>query len=140
VGPFLTGDSTLVIGLAEFGDKNIAERLSHYRKFLYEKGEISGIAKEQARDFKLNEWKRLLKDAGASPVWNSASFILAHAPLRLLTNSKPNDKLRSAFAFCGAPGSGIAPGISSIAASWGAGSLWTRRPSPTDSFALDQRS
>ena len=122
------GFLSLDFGLAEFGpsemrsavtselhgvnDKNIGERLNHYRKFLYEKGEISDIAKEQASDFKLNEWKRLLKDAGASPVRNSASFIFAHAPLRLLTSSRPNGKLRSAFAFCGAPGSGTAQGIS----------------------------
>ena len=61
-------------GLAEFGpsemrsavtselhgvnDKNVEQRLNHYRKFLYEKGEISDIAKEQARDFKLNEYDK----------------------------------------------------------------------------------
>ena len=49
---------SLDFGLAEFGEKKTAERLSHYRKFLYEKGEISGIAKEQARDFKLNEFDK----------------------------------------------------------------------------------
>ncbi len=53
-GEFLSLD----FGLAEFGDKNIDERLSHYRKFLYEKGEISDTAKEQARDFKLNEFDK----------------------------------------------------------------------------------
>ena len=61
-------------GLAEFGpsemrsavtselhgvnDKNVEQRLNHYRKFLYEKGEISDIAKEQARDYKLNEFDK----------------------------------------------------------------------------------
>ena len=49
---------SLDFGLAEFGDKDIAERLSDYRKFLYEKGEISGVEKEQARDFKLNEFDK----------------------------------------------------------------------------------
>ena len=65
---------SLDFGLAEFGpseirsaaaselhgvnDKNSADRLSHYRKFLYEKEEVSDIAKEQARDFKLNEFDK----------------------------------------------------------------------------------
>jgi len=49
---------SLDFGLAELGDRNVAERLSHYRKFLYQKGEISEIAKEQARDFKLNEFDK----------------------------------------------------------------------------------
>jgi putative transposase len=49
------GFLSLDFGLAEFGYKNASERLNHYRKFLYEKGQISGIGKEQSRDFKLNE-------------------------------------------------------------------------------------
>jgi len=49
---------SLDFGLAEFVDKNVAERLSRYRKFLYEKGEISDTEKERARDFKLNEFDR----------------------------------------------------------------------------------
>jgi len=53
-GSFLSLD----FGLAEFGDKNVDQRLSHYRKFLYQKGEIPEIAKEQARDFKLNEFDK----------------------------------------------------------------------------------
>ena len=52
------GFLSLDFGLAEFGDRIISERLSHYRKFLYEKGEISGTAKEQARSYKLNEFDK----------------------------------------------------------------------------------
>jgi len=44
--------------LAEFGHKNAEERLSHYRKFLYEKGEISDTEKEQAKDYRLNEFDK----------------------------------------------------------------------------------
>jgi len=68
------GFLSLDFGLAEFGPseigsavtselhgvnhRNANERLSHYRKFLYEKGEISDVAKEQARGFKLNEFDK----------------------------------------------------------------------------------
>jgi len=44
--------------LAQFGDKNTEERLSHYRKFLYGKGRISDTAKEDARDYRLNEFDK----------------------------------------------------------------------------------
>jgi len=38
--------------------RNAEERLSHYRKFLYEKGEVSDTEREQARDYELNEFEK----------------------------------------------------------------------------------
>jgi len=52
------GFLSLDFGLAEFGDKDAGGRLSHYRRFLYEKGDISDTEKEQVRDFRLNEFDR----------------------------------------------------------------------------------
>ena len=52
------GFLSLEFGLSGFGDKNIDERLSHYSKFLYEKGDITDTDKEQQRDFKLNEFDK----------------------------------------------------------------------------------
>ncbi len=49
---------SLDFGLQEFGVKDSSERLKYYRKFLYEKGDITVVDKEQARDFKLNEFDR----------------------------------------------------------------------------------
>ncbi len=49
---------SLDFGLQEFGVKDSSERLKYYRKFLYEKGDITDVDKEQARDFKLNEFDR----------------------------------------------------------------------------------
>ena len=52
------GFLSLDFGLAEFGERNVSERLSHYRKFLYEKGDISGIDRERAREFELNRFDK----------------------------------------------------------------------------------
>ena len=68
------GFLSLGFGLAEFGpseirsavtgelhgvnDKSVWERLSHYRKFLYEKGDISGIDRERVRDFELSRFDK----------------------------------------------------------------------------------
>jgi REP element-mobilizing transposase RayT len=52
------GFLSLDFGLTEFGHKSPSERLSHYRRFLYEKGGIVYIEKERDREFKLNEWDR----------------------------------------------------------------------------------
>jgi REP element-mobilizing transposase RayT len=46
------------VNLQEFGTKKASDRLKYYRKFLYEKGDITDVDKEQARDFKLNEFDR----------------------------------------------------------------------------------
>jgi putative transposase len=51
---------SLDFGLAEFGVKNKGERLRYYRKFLYEKGNIRGLAKERAKDFELSGMDRFL--------------------------------------------------------------------------------
>jgi len=49
---------SLDFGLAQFGHDNADERLPHYRKFLYEKGDIADVDREQARGFRLNEVDR----------------------------------------------------------------------------------
>ena len=49
------GFLSLDFGLAEFGDRKTEQRLSHYRKFLYEKGDIADADKERARDSELNQ-------------------------------------------------------------------------------------
>ena len=46
------------VNLAEFGVKDSSERLKYYRKFLYEKGDITDVDKERAHDFKLNKFDR----------------------------------------------------------------------------------
>jgi putative transposase len=51
---------SLDFGLAEFGVKDKGERLRYYRKFLYEKGNIKGLAKERAKDFELSGADRFL--------------------------------------------------------------------------------
>ena len=51
---------SLDFGLAEFGIMNKGSRLKYYRKFLYEKGNIKGLDKERARDFKLSDVDRFL--------------------------------------------------------------------------------
>ncbi len=52
------GFLSLDFGLKEFGHKRAAERLNHYRRFLYEKGDIGDLEEERERDFKLNEFDR----------------------------------------------------------------------------------
>ena len=52
------GFLSLDFGLKEFGHKNPSERLTHYRRFLYEKGGIVDLEKERKREFKLNEFDR----------------------------------------------------------------------------------
>ena len=52
------GFLSLDFGLKEFGHKNPSERLSHYRRFLYEKGGIVDLEKERKREFELNEFDR----------------------------------------------------------------------------------
>lgn len=49
---------SLDFGLAEFGHKDPSERLHYYRRYLYEKGGIVDLEKEQKREFKLNEFDR----------------------------------------------------------------------------------
>jgi len=52
------GFLSLDFGLKEFGFKKPEERLSHYRRFLYEKGGIVDLEKEREREFELNEFDR----------------------------------------------------------------------------------
>ncbi len=52
------GFLSLDFGLKEFGHEDETKRLNHYRRFLYEKGGILDIEKEQEREFKLNEFDR----------------------------------------------------------------------------------
>jgi putative transposase len=52
------GFLSLDFGLAEFGHEDADERLSYYRRFLYEKGDVVDVDREQARGFKLNEFDR----------------------------------------------------------------------------------
>jgi putative transposase len=51
------GFLSLDFGLREFGVKD-ADRLRHYRKFLYEKGGIVDLEKEREREFELNKYDR----------------------------------------------------------------------------------
>ena len=52
------GFLSLDFGLLEFGVMDAGERLKHYRKFLYEKGEIKDIDAERDRDFALDDFDR----------------------------------------------------------------------------------
>lgn len=52
------GFVSLDLGLAEFGYKKAPERLSYYRRFLYEKGDIADLEQEREKGFKLNEYDR----------------------------------------------------------------------------------
>lgn len=52
------GFLSLDFGLKEFGVKKAGERLRSHRRFVYEKGGMSGMEKERKRDFKLNEIDR----------------------------------------------------------------------------------
>jgi len=49
---------SLDFGLAEFGHKNPNQRLSYYRHFLYEKGDVSDLEGKREGDFKLSEFDR----------------------------------------------------------------------------------
>ncbi len=49
---------SLDFGLAEFGVKDEKDRLNYYRKFVYEKGDLDGLEKEQDRNFQLNQMDR----------------------------------------------------------------------------------
>jgi len=52
------GFLSLDFGLAEFGYKDTAERLSHYRRFLYRKGRIDGAESEEERGYRFHEIDR----------------------------------------------------------------------------------
>ncbi len=49
---------SLDFGLMEFGLKNATERLKDYRRFVYEKGGVTGTENERKKDFNLNEIDR----------------------------------------------------------------------------------
>ena len=52
------GFLSLDFGLNEFGLKKAKDRLSDYRRFVYEKGGVRDTEKERKRDFNLNEIDR----------------------------------------------------------------------------------
>jgi len=49
---------SLDFGLAEFGYRKDSERLPHYRRFLYEKGNISDTGEERDGDFEVSSYDR----------------------------------------------------------------------------------
>jgi putative transposase len=55
-GHFLSLD----FGLREFGVKSRKERLSNFRRFVYEKGRLEGLEKERRKDFQVGKTDRFL--------------------------------------------------------------------------------